>query len=239
MKNLLLLAAAVLAGSHAQAQTLASADTSLLAGAVRAAQQRYQADAPESRLLNGVAYGTSVPSYVRGRPFYLSSDPQLGTLDYDGRHFAGVPLLYEQVQDQVLLYGPAQAEPLQLVRQKVRAFELGGHRFVRLPADSAGVLAEGFYDLAVAGPAQLWVKRTKKLNAATTGYDLKGDYEEKTRFFVEQRGHFFEVATLKQALAALAAHKSELQAYARDNRFDSREALLTGLVQHYNALAMP
>jgi hypothetical protein len=47
--------------------------------------------------MNGVAYATIVPSYVR--PFFQTSDPPPGTLDYDGQHFAGVPLLYEQVQD--------------------------------------------------------------------------------------------------------------------------------------------
>lgn len=232
-----LLSAAILLGSYqAEAQAIAASDSSLLASAMRAAHQRYQAAAPESRLLNGVAYATTVPAYVRGRPFYQTSDPRPGTVDYDGQRFAGVELLYEQVQDQLLLYGPAQAMPLQLIRQKVRAFELAGHHFVRLPADSAGVLAEGFYEVAADGPARLLVKRAKKLEAATGGYDLKGGYEEVTRFFVQRRTHFYEINTRKQALAALGDKKTKLQAYARDNRFDSQEAWLTALVQQYNAL---
>ena len=186
-----------------------------------------------------MAYGNNVPSYVRGRPFFQSSDPQPGTLDYDGQHFENVALLYEQVRDQVLLYGPAQAEPLQLIRQQVRGFELAGHRFVRLAADSAGVVAEGFYDLAVDGPARLLVRRTKKLEASTGGYNLKGEYEEVTRFFVQRRARFYEINTIKQALAVLADQKAEMQAYARGNRFDSREAAFTALVRQYNTLATP
>jgi len=239
MKSLLLSAGALLCHCCAHAQYPAGRDTAALASAVRVAHQRYQATAPAPRLVNGVAYANNQPAYVTGRPYFLSSDPQLGTLDYDGQHYDAVALLYEQVLDQVLLYGPAQAAPVQLVRQQVQRFELAGHRFVRLPADSAGVLAEGFYDLVVAGPAQLLVKRTKKLEATTGGYGLKGEYEEVTRFFVQWRGHFYEVTTPKQAAALLADQKSQMQAYARGNRFDSKEAALTALVRQYNALAKP
>jgi len=241
MKTVVLTISTLLSSGLALAQ--APADTSLLAGAVRVARQRYLADAPESRLLNGVAYGTRAPSYVGGRPFFQSSDPQPGNLDYDGRHFAGVPLLYEQVQDQVLVYGPAQAEPLQLVRQRVQAFELAGHRFVRLPADAAGVVAEGFYDLVVDGPARLWAKRAKKLEAATAGYNLKGEYEERTQFFLQRNEQFYAVTALSQLLGPLADKKPEMQAYARENRLryvaDSREASLTALVRQYNSLSKP
>jgi hypothetical protein len=241
MKTLLLSISALLTCFEAEAQTLTSPDSSLLAGPVQAARQRYVVDAPESRLLNGIAYVNHVSGSVRGRPFFQTGEPQAGKLDYDGQLFTGVPLLYEQVQDQVLLYGPAQAGPLQLVRQKVRAFELAGHRFVRLPTDSAGVVREGFYDLVVDGPAQLFVKRTKKVQAATGGYSLTGEYEEKTQFFVWRNKIFYEINTLKQTLAALSDRKAQIQAYARENRLryvtEDREASLTALVKHYNTLA--
>jgi hypothetical protein len=239
MKTLLLSLGTLLGGYQGHAQQLASSDTTLLASTVRAARQRYAAAAPTTRLINGVAYANNRPSYVTGRPFFQSSDPQPGTLDYDGQHFAGVHLLYEQVLDQVLLYGAKQAAPVQLIRQKVQAFELAGHQFVRLPADSAGVLAEGFYDLVVAGPAQLLVRRTKKLEATTGGYGLKGEYEEVTRFFVQRHAHFYEINTPKQALAVLADKKTEMQAYARGNRFDSKEVALAALVRKYNTLITP
>jgi hypothetical protein len=239
MRKLLLCASLVLTSYQVDAQTVAARDSALLLGAVQAASQRYLAEAPTSRLLNGVAYANARPSYVKGQPFFLSSDPQPGTLHYDGQHFAHVALLYEQVQDQVLLYGPGQAGPLQLIRQQVQAFELAGHRFVRLPADSTGVLAAGFYDLVVPGPAQFWVKRSKKLEATTGGYTLKGDYEEKTKFFLQWHGHYYELSTVKQALAVLADKKTEMQAYARSNRFDSREATLAALAKQYNSLKNP
>ena len=220
----------------------APSDTSLLA-AVRAARRRYSTSPPASRLLNGVAYINTRPSYVTGRPFFQSSDPQLGTLVYDGQVFTGVSLLYEQVLDQVLLYGPAQAAPLQLIRQQVQEFELAGHRFVQLPADSTGVVAAGFYDLVVNGPTQLLARRAKKLVATTGGYGLRGEYEEKTQFFAQQHGRYYQVSTLRQVLAVLADQQPALQAYARANRLqfaaDSQEASLAALVKHYNELTTP
>lgn len=230
----------LLANHWVSAQSIAGKDSSMLTVTVAAARQRYLAADLESRLVNGVAYANKPPSYVSGRPFFETSDPRPGTLDYDGQHYEGVPLLYEQVLDQVLLYGPAQAAPIQLVRQQVRGFELAGHRFVWRPADAASGLAEGFYDLVADGPAQLLVKRAKKLEAATGGYQLKGEYEEITRFFVARGGHFYEASSLKEALGALADKKTEMLAYVRENRLrlttDRREAALTALVRQYNAL---
>lgn len=240
MKALVLGAGALLVSHWASAQVVAANDSSLLANAVAVARQRYLAAGLEPRLVNGVAYASKPLSYVSGRPFFQSSNPQPGALDYEGRHYEGVPLLYEQVLDQVLLYGPAQAAPVQLVRQQVRSFELAGHRFVWRPANAASGLAEGFYDLVADGPAQLLVKRGKKLEAATGGYQLKGEYEEVTRFFVARGGHFYEANSLKDALAALADKKTEMQTYARENRLrlttDRREVALTALVRQYNAL---
>lgn len=241
MKSFLLGLGLLITCCQANAQAVAAArDSSLLGAAVRAAEQRYRLGAPESRLLNGVAYANNAPAYMRGHPFFQSSDPQPGTLYYDGQHFAAVELLYEQVLDQVLLYGPEQAGHMQLIRQKVREFELAGHRFVWLPADSAGVLAEGFYDMVVNGPTQFLVRRTKKVEAATGGYDMKGGYEEKMRFFVQRQGRFYELSTLKQTLTALADKKPEMQAYARRNRLrfatDSRETSVAELVKQYNSL---
>jgi hypothetical protein len=238
--KMLLLGAALLSSYQVVGQVATVPDSSLLASAVQAARQRYLSNAPESRLMNGVAYGNTAPSYVTGRPFYLANEPQNGRLEYDGQSFEGVLLQYEQVQDQVLYYSAEKADPVQLIRQHVSSFELAGHHFVYLPTDKASGLSDGFYDLVVTGPSQLLVKRAKKLEATTGGYGLKGEYEDVTRYFIRRQEHFYEVTTLKQVLVALADKKTEIQAYARDNRLrlttDSREATLSKLLQQYNTL---
>lgn len=240
MKLLLLSAVVLLSSYQATAQLVVASDSSLLASAVQAARQRYLSRAPESRLLNGVAYGNPAPAYVTGRPFYPAAEPQTGRVDYDGSSFDGVLLQYEQVQDQLLLYSAAQADPVQLIRQYVSSFDVGGHHFVNLFPGKGSALSEGFYDVVVTGPAQLLVKRAKKLEATTGGYGLKGEYEDVTRYFVRRQENFYEVTNLKQTLEALVDKKAQIQAYARDNRLrlttDSREDTLTKLVLHYNTL---
>jgi hypothetical protein len=239
MRLLLLGAITLLAICQAQAQTAVASDSSLQR-AVQAARQRYLVGAPAPRLYNGVAYVSAAPANLTGQPFYQTSTPQPATLHYDGQEFANVRLLYEQVQDQVLLYDSTQVSPLQLIRQQVQSFELLGHRFVWLPDAPAGGLAEGFYDLVVDGPAQLLVKRSKKIEAATGGYSLKGTYEEKTQFFIQRQGKFYVLTTLNQALKALADKKLDMQAYSRENRLryvaESREESLSALVKRYNLL---
>ena len=68
---------------------------------------------------------------------------------------------------------------------------------------------------------------------------LKDEYEEIIPFFGQWRAHFHEINTPKQALAVLTDQKAEMQACARSNRFDSKEATFTALVRQYTALAKP
>jgi hypothetical protein len=210
--------------------------------AVGRAAQRYAASMQaESHLLNGREYVNPAPTYVVGQPFFESSRPQRGTITYDGNYFERVPLLYEQAQDQVVLFDSVRNVNIQLVSDKVADFTLGSHRFLRVRADSAAALPTGFYELLVDGPARLLARRTKTATKVVSGQGITGEYEPTIRFFVQRQNRYYPVAKLGQVLAVLPDKKSELQQFARSKQLKfkdaSREASLAQLLQHYAELA--
>ncbi|MGI4763259.1 MAG: hypothetical protein ACRYF0_21275 [Janthinobacterium lividum] len=206
------------------------------------ATQRYAASTQaESHLLNGREYVNPAAAYVVGHPFFLASRPQRGTIIYDGSYFAQVPLLYEQAQDQVVLFDSVRNVNIQLVSDKVAAFTLGSHRFLRLRADSTAALPTGFYELLVDGPARLLARRTKTATKVVSGQGITGEYEPATRFFVQRQNRYYPVTKLGQVLRVLTDKKSELQQFARGSQLKfkdaNREASLTQLLQYYAELA--
>lgn len=209
--------------------------------AVSQAIQRYAASMQaESHLLNGREYVNPAASYVIGHPFFLGNQPQRGTITYDGSYFAQVPLLYEQTQDQVVLFDSVRNANIQLVDSKVAAFTIGDHLFLRLSPDSATALATGFYELLVDGPARLLARRTKTATKVVSSQGITGEYESATRFFVQRHNRYYPVAKLGQVLEVLGDKKSELQQFARSSKLNfkdtHREASLTLLLRRYAEL---
>jgi hypothetical protein len=196
----------------------------------------------ESHLRNGVEYVNQTPAYFIGNPFFMSDLPQRGSIAYDGGYYERVPLLYEQNQDQVLLFDSVKNVKIQLISARVTAFTLGKSQFVRLLADSAHVLTPGFYEVLVTGPAQLLARRSKRAEKASTGRELTGQFVLDDKFYVRRGHQYTEVAKLNQVLNALPAQRLALQKLARSRNLKfkdaTREASLVELLRAYNEQAM-
>lgn len=227
--------------TQAQAQ---AADSSQLRLAKQAAALRYAAaTATESRLLSGTDYVNRTKPYVQGSPFFPSPEVKLGSLQYDGFYFEAVPMRYDCHLDRVVVQPPSRAIALQLVPEKVAAFTLDGHHFVRLATDSVAnpQVRAGFYDLLADGPARLLARHTKRSYEQSTEQGMEGSFEETVRFFVQQHDTYQEVAKLKDITALFPEHKADLQRFARSQHLSFKEAYrensLAALLTHYNSLS--
>lgn len=226
----------------AQAQDIVPAD-SATAAAVRAATQRYYAATQaDSRLLSGTDYRNRTKPYVQGSPFFPVSEVQLGSVRYDGFAYAAVPMRYDCQRDQLVVQPTGRAIALQLVPEKVAAFTLAGHRFVRLVTDSVAnpQVRTGFYDLLVDGPARLLARHRKKSYERPTPTGMEGHFEQTTRYVVQHHDAYYPVTRLKDVLAVFPDQRAALQKFARQQHLSFGEGLrqysLTALVGYYNTL---
>ncbi|MVN76622.1 hypothetical protein GO988_09830 [Hymenobacter sp. HMF4947] len=229
-----------LASAPAHGQATARPDSSLVAASGQLRARYTAATQGESRLLNGMAYVDLTPAYIVGKPFFKTDRPQRGAIAYDGSYFERVPLLYEMSQDQVLLFDSVQAATIQLIKERVDFFDLDGHHFVRLRADSAQTIVAGFYDLLLAGPVQLLARRTKTATKGTAARGIGGSFVEDTRLLVQEHGRYHKVSKLGQVLKLFPDKKADLQKFARSNRLlfgaDNREASLVAVLRYYTSL---
>ncbi|RYY21126.1 MAG: hypothetical protein EOO36_01600 [Cytophagaceae bacterium] len=229
----------VLAGSgRAQAQA-AAADSA----AVAAATLHYTRSVrPESGLFNGPEYVNHTQPDIIGNQFFLSAEPQLGTVIYHDGHFGQVPLSYDLALDQLVMTYPNQAITIALVPEKVKAFSLGTHQFVRVAGDSAtaAALAPGYYELLLPGPVRLLARHTKRLQQTTVQQNLRQEFKAIDRLYLSTPRAATEVTTLKSLLASLPAHQAEVQRYARQQRLsfgsDQRQASALSALRYYYTL---
>lgn len=97
----------------------------------------------------------------RGHRFFLSAERQPGRVYCQGYLFDHLQPAYDVVLDQVVLPQPTSPLQLWLVNESVRWFELVGHHFMRLQADSAagGVIKTGYYEVLADSAVQVLAKR--------------------------------------------------------------------------------
>jgi ribosomal protein S20 len=196
--------------------------------------------ATDARLLSGTEYLDYTPGNTIGNQFYVSNIAQLGTVYYDGRYFKKVPLLYDLKLDQLILSDTVHNVRLRLINERTAFFTLAGQRFVRLSSGLAAGTPAGFYQLLLAGRAQVLARRSKKPTEEIVQQHLSFVYKETSRLFIKKESELIEIANLKSLLAALANHKPELQKFARSNglKFNTaaRELSVVKLVSYYNSL---
>ena len=214
------------------------AQTATLAALI-AAQSR--SPAATSRLLSGTEYLDYTPGNTIGNQFFLSNLAQRGSINYDGASFTQVPLRYDLKLDQVILFDSSRNTNIQLIRERVADFTLGGRRFIRLGPGLGAGAPTGFYEVLADGQPQLLAHRTKRVVEATVQQHLTFTYREASRLFLAQAGKLAEITNLKSLLDMLPGQKPALQQYARDNNLqfgaETREAAATLLVRYYYTLA--
>lgn len=228
---------------QARAQAAAQPDSAAVAAAVGVATQQYnKLVRPESVLFDGPEYVNRTMPGTIGHPFFESAEPQMGTVVYQGGHFAGVPLSYDLALDRVVMTYPNQAVTIMLVPEKLTAFSLGSHQFVRVVADSAtrGVLPTGFYEVLQPGPVSLLAHHSKRAQQTTVQQNLRVRLDQLDRLIVRTAGAASEVTNLKALVALLPAHQAEVQRYARAQnlRFGAgqRAASALSVLRYYYSL---
>jgi hypothetical protein len=211
--------------------------------AVSAATQQYIKEVqPESVLFNGPEYVNRTLPGTIGHQFFGTAEPQKGTITYRSAQFQNVPLNYDLALDQVILSYPGQAATVQLVPDQVTVFSLGNHQFVRLLADSATKSAAptGFYEVLLPGSVSLLARHTKRIERTTVQQNLRLEFRQSDQLFVRTLSAVAPVDNLKDVLALLPAHKTEVQRYARQQqlRFSAaqREASFLSALRYYASL---
>ncbi|WP_299991591.1 hypothetical protein [uncultured Pontibacter sp.] len=220
----------------------AQADSSFVDNAVLNALQQYRtAVGVHAHLYNGPEYHVPVKSHVDGHQFYLDKIYQNGTVKYDGAWFEDVPMLYDLVQDELLIVNHGSGQPQRLVKNRVEAFKLHGHTFVQLQPDTttSSVIRPGFYDLLYSGEVQVLMKREKTLFERASTDGMEGEYRDASKFFLVKDGVYHPVSNKRSVMRVLQDQKKPLKKYASANRLrfgKEREYAIVKTAEHYDSL---
>jgi hypothetical protein len=214
--SLLLLAAAC---NYCMAQTLSPDSTECNKAAVETVALYTRTVGIQARVYNGYDY-----RYERihsGHVFFETDEPVKGTLLYDRIEYNDVPILYDIVKDEVVVQSTYLPYFILLAGDKISAFSLPGHSFIRIMADSVSgtVMQTGFYQNLYTGKTKAWVKNTKIIEDVNeNGNAFTKRAAEKDKWFVFKKGTYYEVQGKSSVLNVFGDKKKEIQHYCKLNK---------------------
>jgi hypothetical protein len=191
----------------------------------------------QSRLYNGTDYIVYLPKYEE-HPYFKSDDWTYGSIMYWGDLYENVALLYDLTIDQVITEHN-RGNPIKLIAEKIEAFTIFDHSFVRLQRDSSNSISEGFYDRLYDGAVKVFAKHQKIHREKLEAKEIIPRFDESTRYFIYKGGLYNSVKSKGSVVQLFQDHKQEVKNFIRKNdiRFkNNRAAAIVHITKFYDGL---
>ncbi len=160
---------------------------------------------------------------MEGDPYFISGDFANGWVDYSGRKYDSVPLMYDVARNQLVILAPDKILPIILENDFIDSFSLRGHHFIKLLQDYKQNLSNsGFYDVLYNGHVQLLAKRAKEIDEEIKGDVLTRIFSPKDRFYVHKDSLYYLVSNKKDVLHLFKDKAHDIKKYMRKHHLKFR-----------------
>ncbi|MDP9230846.1 MAG: hypothetical protein M3O67_09280, partial [Bacteroidota bacterium] len=184
-------------------------------------------------LYNGKEYKDYPYQFNEGHPYFLSNNWSKGTLNYDGEHYEEVPMLYDVVQDELVILHFDNRSKICLVKEKISSFSLLAHSFVNIQPKNinSSTITEGFYDLLYAGQVSLFAKRTKNIQTFYRQSVSEIKIFKKDHYNLLKKNIYYPVSSKRSFLQQLTDKRKEIQQYIKKNRLSFKNDVENAMVK--------
>lgn len=182
-------------------------------------------------LYNGPNYIWTYPKSV-GHPFFISDSLQKGSVIYDGVTYVDIPMLYEQVQQELIIEG-AEKSRIIVDKEKVEGFMLKGHQFKWVAATTSA--PAGFYECLYNKGLEVFAKHQKE---PTRQFNPEDPYifKESSFYYVRKDSVYHSITDQNDLLNLLADKKKNIKEYWKENKYSFKknpEAFIINTVAFY------
>lgn len=212
----------------ADSQLLASDSTIYLASKENLTRLYIDSARENLRLYNGTQFTTAYKSSL-GHPFFESSEPQAGTIFYNGTSYPGAKLLYDIIRDEVICVNEFKNdEIIKLIPSKISWFTLQQHLFVHLIKDSSVINfpGNGFYEQLYEGNMTVF-KKTKKQFFESSKTDEPAKYIQYNYYYIRKENRYHLIDNKRSLIAVCDDRKSDIANFIRKQRLSFKKDAAT------------
>lgn len=189
---------------------------------------------PDIDLYRGPLYIEYAYSLKEGTPYFDESIIR-GSLIYNGLLYTNVPLVYDEVQDNLVIKDPYDIWMIALDRDHVDSFAIPAHQFIRL-SDTLNPTAprRGFYQqLYRRGRLRLLRRESKSIQQQSSWQSTSFEKYTVTvtSYYLKKGDTWYTVNKRGSLLAALKDRKTEVKRFIRSNHLNLRKDKENSLVK--------
>ncbi len=169
------------------------------------------------RIVSGDFYEVKNRSTLSHK-FYLSNKWALAEIDYYGNKYTGIYVLYDVVDDQLLIRHPTRynyfAQPIRIHQARVKSFSILDHAFRYYEEEESPPTGPGFYEeLYLGNHIDLIVKRKKEENVENN--ELFVGYRLNDQYFLRYQDTDYKITRRRSIIKSLKPYKKQLRQYIR------------------------
>ncbi|MEO8823258.1 MAG: hypothetical protein ABI366_06745 [Ginsengibacter sp.] len=179
---------------------------------------------------------------MEGSPFFKSGDFSRGWVNYKGRKYDSLQLLYDITRNQLVTLYPDKVFSIIIQNQFVDSFFLQGHTFIALEEDhKQNLYNSGFYDLLYNGKTQLLARRAETLLTVIQVDVLVTKFINHTHYYIHKNGLYYLVSNKKDVYHVFEDNIRDLKRRMRRNHIKLRrknfETALIKVTAFYDQLS--
>lgn len=174
-------------------------------------------------LINGREYNRYTIFFTRGIPYFKTDSLTAGSIEFDQKKYENIPLLYDQVMDEVVINNYDRSAFVRLVRPRVQRFSVLGSSFINLNRVDKKI-TDGYYEILYEGKIKLYKKDKKEIiNDARMGQDIRKVIKSTVNYYVYRNGKYSNIGSVNSLINALGDQEEELKQFAKKNKKKYRD----------------
>jgi hypothetical protein len=198
----------------------------------------YQGVGRNAPFFNGAEY-TGYGQGLVGNAFFENNLPVAGWLEYEGVLYRNVRILYDIVEDVLLVKDFGDNYLVRLNNKKIKSFGFGEYRFVKAGFNAALPVDEGFYQLLYQGSTEVMARKFKLINYKTTTEKTTGTFVQYNNYFISKNNRIYTIGKRKDIIKAYSDRKNEIRKFIGENKLNFKknpERMLTRVAAYYDQL---
>ncbi len=173
----------------------------------------------------------SYPAGIKGNPFFESDQLRYGEIFYDGVLYEHIPMLYDVVNQGIIISRYNSDERMELVREKIKYFSQNGHHFQNILSTEGKdeTLTHTIYEVIFEGNTSVLVKRIKTIKKGMRAED-PNSFVAEDEFFIRNQNALYPVTSRSDVMNAFKDQKEKIKIFIRKNSFKFRKKIEKELI---------
>ena len=178
-------------------------------------------------LVNGWKY---YPEHynAKGNPYFMDEEWMIGRVSIQGKSFKHVELLYDVVNDELILRQMLNNGSLVFVmlnKDFISSFTLTDHHFVHSKELESPALKSGFYEMVYDGELRFIIRYDKAFVNQYTAQSPHGSFSnQRAANYILNNGRVTRISSKRSLLNYFSAHKKQIRSFLREHRINYKKA---------------